>query len=54
MRPGDDSLPQEALIIHRNTFDYNFNSAMNPVLHIWATRRSHLNTGLQFTIRRDS
>ena len=28
---GDESLPQEALIINRNTFDYNFNSALNPV-----------------------
>jgi tetratricopeptide (TPR) repeat protein len=50
---GDESLPQQALIIHRNTFDYNFNSAVNPVLHLgdsWVA----LNTGLQFTIRRDS
>jgi hypothetical protein len=46
-------LPQEALIIHRNTFDYNFNSALNPVIHLgdaWIA----LNTGLQFTLRRDS
>ncbi len=50
---GDESLPQEALIIHRNTFDYNFNTALNPVLHLgdnWIA----LNTGLQFTLRRDS
>ena len=50
---GDESLPQEALIIHRNTFDYNFNSALNPVIHLgnaWIA----LNTGLQFTIRRDT
>ena len=50
---GDESLPQEALIIHRNTFDYNFNSALNPVIHLgdaWIA----LNTGLQFTLRRDS
>ena len=49
---GDESLPQQALIIHRNTFDYNFNSALNPVLHLgdnWIA----LNTGLQFTLRRD-
>ncbi len=42
---GDESLPQQALIIHRNTFDYNFNSAMNPVLHLgnaWIA----LNTGI--------
>ncbi len=45
---GEESLPQEALIINRNTFDYNFNSAMNPVLHLgnaWIA----FNTGLQFT-----
>ena len=49
---GQESLPQQALIINRNTFDYNFNSALNPVLHLgdnWIA----LNTGLQFTIRRD-
>ena len=46
---GEESLPQEALIINRNTFDYNFNTAMNPVLHLgdaWIA----FNTGLQFTI----
>ncbi len=50
---GPYSLPQEALIINRNTFDYNFNSALNPVLHLgndWIA----FNTGLQFTLRRDS
>ena len=50
---GPESLPQEALIINRNTFDYNFNGAINPVLHLgnnWIA----LNTGIQFTIRRDS
>ncbi len=50
---GPESLPQEALIINRNTFDYNFNGAINPVLHLgdnWIA----LNTGLQYTLRRDS
>ncbi len=50
---GEESLPQEALIINRNTFDYNFNTALNPVLHLgnaWIA----FNTGLQFTIRRDT
>ena len=50
---GPESLPQEALIINRNTFDYNFNSALNPVLHLgdnWIA----LNAGLQFTLRRDT
>ncbi len=46
-------MPQQALIINRNTFDYNFNSALNPVLHLgdaWIA----FNTGLQFTLRRDN
>ena len=49
---GPYSLPQEALIIQRNTFDYNFNSALNPTLHI-GDASLNFNTGLQFTIRRD-
>ena len=50
---GEESLPQEALIINRNTFDYNFNTALNPVVHLgnaWLA----FNTGVQFTLRRDS
>lgn len=50
---GQESLPQESLIINRNTFDYNFNSALNPVVHLgnaWLA----FNTGFQFTLRRDS
>ena len=42
---GEESLPQEALIINRNTFDYNFNTALNPVVHLgnaWLA----FNTGL--------
>ncbi|HKD83460.1 MAG TPA: tetratricopeptide repeat protein [Terriglobales bacterium] len=50
---GEESLPQEALIINRNTFDYNFNSALNPVVHIGNAWMA-FNTGLQFTLRRDS
>ena len=50
---GEESLPQEALIIHRNTFDYNFNSAINPVVHIGDASLA-FNAGIQFTIRRDS
>jgi tetratricopeptide (TPR) repeat protein len=49
---GPYSLPQEALIIQRNTFDYNFNSAINPVLHV-GDASLNFNTGIQFTIRRD-
>ncbi|MGB8885444.1 MAG: tetratricopeptide repeat protein [Candidatus Korobacteraceae bacterium] len=50
---GEESLPQEALIINRNTFDYNFNSALNPVVHIGNASLA-FNTGVQFTIRRDT
>ena len=50
---GMESLPQEALIINRNTFDYNFNSALNPVVHIGNASLA-FNTGIQFTIRRDT
>ncbi len=49
---GEESLPQEALIINRNTFDYNFNSALNPVVHLGNSWLA-FNTGLQFTLRRD-
>jgi tetratricopeptide (TPR) repeat protein len=49
---GPYSLPQEALIINRNTWDYSFNSAINPVLHI-GDASLNFNTGVQFTIRRD-
>lgn len=50
---GPYSLPNEALIINRNTNDYNFNSAINPTLHI-GDASINFNAGLQFTIRRDS
>ncbi len=50
---GEESLPQEALIINRNTFDYNFNSALNPVVHMGSVSLA-FNTGIQFTIRRDT
>ncbi len=50
---GEESLPQQALIINRNTFDYNFNSAINPVVHIGNASLA-FNTGVQFTVRRDS
>lgn len=49
---GEESLPFEAAIIDRDTWDYNFNSALNPVLHI-GDNTIAFNTGLQFTIRRD-
>jgi tetratricopeptide (TPR) repeat protein len=49
---GDVSLPSEALILHRNTFDYSLNSALNPVLRLGRNTFT-FNTGLQFTFRRD-
>jgi tetratricopeptide (TPR) repeat protein len=50
---GQTSLPSESLIVHRNTFDTSFNGGMNPVLHLFGSDKISLNTGLQFTIRRD-
>jgi tetratricopeptide (TPR) repeat protein len=50
---GQESLPQEALIINRNTFDYNFNTALNPVIHIGDASLA-FNAGIQFTLRRDN
>lgn len=50
---GQESLPQEALIIHHNTFDYNFNGALNPVVHL-GDNSIAFNAGIQFTIRRDN
>ncbi|MGC2109124.1 MAG: tetratricopeptide repeat protein [Candidatus Korobacteraceae bacterium] len=50
---GEESLPQEALVINRNTFDYTFNSALNPVVHIGNATLA-FNTGIQFTLRRDT
>ncbi len=50
---GTISLPSEALIVNRNTTDYNTNGALNPVLHV-GRDTFQFNTGLQFTIRRDS
>ena len=49
---GPYSLPNEALVINRNTNDYSFNSALNPVLRVGDASIS-FNTGIQFTIRRD-
>lgn len=50
---GPYSLPNEALIINRNTNDYNFNTAINPTLHL-GDASINFNTGLQYTIRRDT
>ena len=40
------------MIIQRNTNDYNFNSALNPTLHL-GDASLNFNTGIQYTIRRD-
>ena len=49
---GQQSLPNQNLIISRDTYDYALNGALNPVLHLG--RNSLIfNTGIQFTVRRD-
>lgn len=50
---GDISLPSTNTIINRNTTDYSFNFAVNPVFHLGSNAIT-LSTGLQRTIRRDS
>lgn len=49
---GQISLPSEALIINRNTYDYTANGGLNPVLHLGRNSFT-FNTGLQYTWRRD-
>lgn len=49
---GETSLPNEELILNRDTWDYNMNAALNPVLRL-GTATFVFNSGLQFTIRRD-
>ncbi|HZU23146.1 MAG TPA: hypothetical protein VE998_09970, partial [Terriglobales bacterium] len=49
---GTYSVPSELLIIDRNTFDYNFNGALNPVLRM-GRNSIQFNAGLQYTLRRD-
>lgn len=49
---GTVSVPSELLILHRDTYDYNFNGALNPVLR-FGRNSIAFNTGLQFTVRRD-
>ncbi len=49
---GEVSLPSEDLILHRDTYDYAFNGAVNPVLHL-GRNSIMFNTGIQFTLRRD-
>ena len=49
---GRISLPSESVIVDRNTYDYSFNGALNPVLRLGRSQ-FQFNTGLQFTWRRD-
>jgi hypothetical protein len=49
---GQVSIPSQALILTRNTYDYNFNTAINPVLHLGRNSIA-FNTGVQYTVRRD-
>jgi tetratricopeptide (TPR) repeat protein len=50
---GNYSLPFASKIIPTDTTNYNFNGALNPVLRVGGARFD-FNTGLQFTVRRDS
>jgi tetratricopeptide (TPR) repeat protein len=50
---GQISLPSELLIVNRDTYDYSWNGALNPVLHLGGKNFLAFNTGLQATIRRD-
>ena len=50
---GNYSLPFASRIVSTNTNNYNFNGGINPVLRVGAAR-FEFNTGLQFTVRRDS
>ena len=49
---GQFSVPSDALIIPIDTYDYNFNTAINPSLHLGPVTMN-FNTGIQFTVRRD-
>jgi tetratricopeptide (TPR) repeat protein len=49
---GTTLLPAEGVVVNRNTNDYVFSGALNPVLKLGATN-FNFNTGLQFTTRRD-
>jgi len=49
---GLTSLPSEALILDRDTWDYTLNGAVNPVLKLGPATFT-FNAGLQYTVRRD-
>src|SRR5205085_550021 len=50
---GNYSLPFAARVVNTSTNNYNFNGGINPVLRV-GSARFEFNTGLQYTIRRDS
>ena len=50
---GQISLPNEELILNNDTWDYTMNAALNPVLKLGSATFA-FNTGLQFTVRRDT
>jgi tetratricopeptide (TPR) repeat protein len=50
---GSFLFPGIGQIANRNTFDYNFNGALNPKLHIGGVL-FQFNTGMQATVRRDT
>jgi tetratricopeptide (TPR) repeat protein len=49
---GPYSVPNEALIVNRNTYDYSVNGALNPEVRLGPVDLQ-FNTGLQYTWRRD-
>jgi hypothetical protein len=50
---GNYSLPFASRIVETSTNNYNFNGGISPVLRV-GSARFEFNTGLQFTVRRDS
>lgn len=50
---GTSLIPAEGIIVNRHTNDYLANGAINPVLRLGHATLT-FNTGLQFTVRRDS
>ena len=50
---GRLSIPSRSVIQDRNTYDTSFNTGISPVLRL-GSNSIYLNTGIQFTMRRDS
>lgn len=49
---GEFSVPSDAIVVPVDTYDYNFNTAINPSLKM-GFLTLNFNTGVQFTLRRD-